>query len=123
MHNTYLYILANDGIETSNSYPFQGRVWLILLTTCISHNRKQYNDASIISVLPTQQSSCVFNKDKTLAQISGSVRIPSGSESDLLEAVATAGPVAVAVDASSKAFRVHCNCNLVKKVTHKPTRQ
>ena len=26
MHNAYMYILANDGIETSNSYPFQGRV-------------------------------------------------------------------------------------------------
>ena len=55
---------------------------------------------------PTQQSSCNFNKNKAGARISGSVKIPSGSESDLLAAVATAGPVAVAVDASSKAFRV-----------------
>ena len=30
MHNAYMYILANDGIETSNSYPFQGRVSLVL---------------------------------------------------------------------------------------------
>lgn len=31
MHNAYMYILANDGIESSNSYPFQGRVSLILM--------------------------------------------------------------------------------------------
>lgn len=53
-----------------------------------------------------QQSSCTFNKNNIGACISGSVKIASGSESDLLAAVATAGPVAVAVDASSKAFRV-----------------
>ena len=36
--------------------------------------------------------------------------VTSGSESDLKAAVASAGPVAVAVDASSKAFRV-CTSN------------
>ena len=30
MHNAYMYILANDGIESSNSYPFQGRVSSII---------------------------------------------------------------------------------------------
>lgn len=32
MLNAYMYILANDGIETSNSYPFQERVSWILIT-------------------------------------------------------------------------------------------
>ena len=40
--------------------------------------------------------------------MSGSVIISRGSESDLQAAVAYVGPVAVAVDASSKAFRVIC---------------
>ena len=38
--------------------------------------------------------------------MSGSVSVKSGSESDLQAAVAYVGPVAVAVDASSRAFRV-----------------
>ena len=38
--------------------------------------------------------------------MSGSVAIQSGSESNLQAAVANVGPVAVAVDASSNAFRV-----------------
>ena len=38
--------------------------------------------------------------------MSGSISIASGSESDLQSAVASMGPIAVAVDASSNAFRV-----------------
>lgn len=38
--------------------------------------------------------------------MSGTVTVKSGSESDLLAAVASAGPVSVAVDATSKLFRV-----------------
>lgn len=38
--------------------------------------------------------------------MSGSVPIKQGSETDLLSAVANVGPIAVAVDGSSNAFRV-----------------
>ena len=38
--------------------------------------------------------------------MSGMVRIPSGSEDTLLSAVAYVGPVTVAIDANSNAFRV-----------------
>ena len=38
--------------------------------------------------------------------MSGSIAITSGSEDDLQFAVASVGPIAVAVDASSSAFRV-----------------
>lgn len=38
--------------------------------------------------------------------MSGILNIESGNEHDLLAAVATVGPVAAAVDASSNAFRV-----------------
>ena len=41
--------------------------------------------------------------------MSGVVRVPSGSEKELLVAVATVGPLSVSVDASSNAFRV-CQC-------------
>ena len=39
--------------------------------------------------------------------MSGTVSIASGSEDDLQSAVANVGPIAVAVDASSNAFRVY----------------
>ena len=39
--------------------------------------------------------------------MSGSVAIDCGSETDLLSAVANVGPIAVAVDGSSNAFRVN----------------
>lgn len=55
-----------------------------------------------------QQGQCFFDDSKSSAGISGMVRIKSGSESDLLVAVATVGPIAVNVDASSSMFRV-CN--------------
>ncbi len=53
-----------------------------------------------------QQKQCEFDEDKIAAEISGVVSIRSGSESDLLAAVATVGPIAVGVDASSKSFMV-----------------
>ena len=53
-----------------------------------------------------QQSGCAFDRSCIGAQISGSVSVKFGDESSLQAAVATAGPVAVAVDGSNKAFRV-----------------
>lgn len=38
--------------------------------------------------------------------MSGSISISSGNEGQLFAAVASTGPIAVAVDGSSKAFRV-----------------
>lgn len=42
--------------------------------------------------------------------MSGTVTIKKGSESALLGAVANVGPVAVAIDGSSNAFRVSVTC-------------
>ena len=39
----------------------------------------------------------------------GVVNIPTGSESDLQAATATAGPISIAMDGSSNAFRVRLN--------------
>ena len=53
-----------------------------------------------------QQKQCNFQRNGIGGSQAGSVMIPSGSEKQLEAAVATAGPVAVAIDASSNAFRV-----------------
>ena len=49
---------------------------------------------------------CSYTVSGRGATTSGSVSIPSGSESDLQSALANIGPIAVAVDAQSNAFRV-----------------
>ena len=53
-----------------------------------------------------QQSSCNYKSKYNGVEISGSIQIKSGDEYSLMAAVASAGPVAVGVDASSKSFRV-----------------
>ena len=50
--------------------------------------------------------SCSYTESGRGATTSGSVAIESGNENDLQSAVAYIGPVAVAVDAQSNAFRV-----------------
>ncbi len=49
---------------------------------------------------------CNFSYEEIGATMSGIVIIRAGSETDLQAAVAFAGPVTVAVDASSTEFRV-----------------
>ena len=69
-----------------------------------------------------QQSSCQYSSKNSGASATGVISITSGSETDLLAAVATVGPVAVAVDANTNAFRVglfahirlHCAAEKVK---------
>jgi cathepsin L len=75
---SFHYIIDNNGIDTESSYPYKG-----------------------------SQKQCNFQRDGIGGSQAGSVMIPSGSEKQLEAAVATAGPVAVAIDASSNAFRFY----------------
>ncbi len=59
------------------------------------------------SGLLLQQTSCAYNKAYRGASMSGYIKIQE-SEDSLQAAVASTGPVAVAVDASSNAFKVCC---------------
>ena len=59
-----------------------------------------------------QQSYCKYTTGGMGAEITGSIQIASGSEKDLQTAVAYVGPIAVAVDASSSAFRVSNQAHL-----------
>ena len=53
-----------------------------------------------------QQGVCIYQKNSSVASMSGVISIPAGSEKDLLGAVGSVGPVSVAVDGSTNAFRV-----------------
>ena len=59
-----------------------------------------------LSLSLSQQYSCKYDKSCKAATTSGIVRIPRGSETSLLAAVSSVGPVSVAIDASQRAFIV-----------------
>lgn len=57
-------------------------------------------------LMPMQQRECRYSSQYTGASQRGIIAIKSGDESALLSAVYSVGPVAVAVDGRSNAFKV-----------------
>jgi len=80
MEGAFDYIAANRGIDTEDSYPYEAR-----------------------------NGQCRFKPENTGASDSGHVTIQSGSEGDLEAAIATVGPISVAIDASQSSFQFYKN--------------
>nr|AFQ98385.1 cathepsin L [Rhipicephalus microplus]AGK88364.1 cathepsin L [Rhipicephalus microplus] len=78
MEDAFKYIKANDGIDTEKSYPYEA-----------------------------VDGECRFKKEDVGATDTGYVEIKAGSEDDLKKAVATVGPISVAIDASHSSFQLY----------------
>jgi len=78
MDSAFQYIKANKGVDTEDSYPYEAR-----------------------------DGKCRFNKKHIGANDTGFVDIKSGSEMDLQNAIATIGPISVAIDASQSSFQFY----------------
>lgn len=78
MDLAFQYIKGNRGIDTEDSYPYEGR-----------------------------DSTCRYNTKNSGAIDTGFVDIPKGNETKLKAAVATIGPISVAMDASSSLFQFY----------------
>jgi len=78
MDDAFKYIKANGGIDTEASYPYTGR-----------------------------DGKCHFSKDNIGATDTGFVDVKSGDEGALKTAVATVGPISVAIDASHFSFQFY----------------
>ncbi|CAF1353521.1 unnamed protein product [Adineta steineri] len=78
MDQTYQYIIDNHGIDSEDSYPYE------------AFDRP-----------------CRFNSTNVVTNISSFVDVKSQSEMDLQYAIATVGPVAVAIDAQHDSFRFY----------------
>ena len=100
MYKVYQYIIDNQGVDTEKSYPYSRKV--AFKTTQITE----------IVLSDIQRGQCHFRKETVGASQVGIIRLPVGNEDGLQEAVATAGPVSVAVDGSSSGFRVRKLPNL-----------
>ncbi|XP_076834878.1 cathepsin L.1 [Brachyhypopomus gauderio] len=78
MDQAFDYIKANKGIDTEDSYPYEAT-----------------------------DGDCRFKPDSVAATCTGYVDITSGDEDALQEAVATIGPVSVAIDAGHSSFQLY----------------
>lgn len=78
MDNAFRYIKANGGIDTEQSYPYDG-----------------------------EEEQCHYNPGNIGATDKGFVDIKPGDEDALKAAVATVGPVSVAIDASHPTFQFY----------------
>lgn len=78
MDNAFQYIKDNGGIDTEKAYPYEGI-----------------------------DDSCHYNKKDVGATDKGFVDVPSGDEDALKKAIATVGPVSVAIDASHESFQFY----------------
>jgi len=76
MDQAFEYIQANGGIDTESSYSYEMR-----------------------------QGQCRFNQANVFGCVTGHQDISRGSEAQLQQAVATQGPVSVAIDASHSSFQ------------------
>lgn len=90
MDQAFTYVQRNGGIDTEESYPYQGTEGI-----------------------------CRYNQRNVGAQVQGIVDIPEADENRLKEAIATVGPVSVAIDASNESFR-HYSSGIYKESNCNP---
>ncbi|XP_020827358.1 LOW QUALITY PROTEIN: procathepsin L-like [Phascolarctos cinereus] len=76
--NAFEYVKKNGGIDTEESYPYAA-----------------------------MNGYCRYQPENSGANVTGYVDIPSGQEMELAEAVATVGPISVAVDAGHASFQFY----------------
>merc|ERR1711976_29389 len=80
MDNAFQYIKDNDGIDTEEAYPYNA-----------------------------DEEPCHFKTRNVGATDKGAVDLPAGDEHALKEAVATVGPISIAIDASHESFQLYAS--------------
>lgn len=107
MANAYDYVV-NNGLQSTNSYPYTSVVRLSLLvpplsvqlTVCFSS--LLFTPSCALCHQDTQP--CYYDSSRAVAHIRDYRFIPKGDEQALADAVATIGPITVAIDADHSSF-------------------
>lgn len=86
MDNAFQYIKENDGIDTEKTYPYEA-----------------------------EDDTCRYKPGNKGADDKGYVDVPTGDEQKLKEAVATHGPISIAIDASHESFQFYSKGVYVEK--------
>jgi len=86
MDNAFQYIKENNGIDTEKTYPYEG-----------------------------EDDTCRYKPTDKGADDKGYIDIPTGDEQKLKEAIATVGPISIAIDASHESFQFYSKGVYVEK--------
>jgi len=86
MDNAFQYIKENNGIDTETTYPYEG-----------------------------EDDTCRYTPTNKGADDKGFIDVPSGDEGKLKEALATVGPISIAIDASHESFQFYSKGVYVEK--------
>jgi cathepsin L len=86
MDNAFQYIKENDGIDTEKTYPYEA-----------------------------EDDTCRYKAGNKGADDKGYIDIPTGDENKLKEALATVGPISIAIDASHESFQFYSKGVYVEK--------
>lgn len=109
------YVIGNGGLDTEDSYPYEAQVSEIGIERQTMNSFKsaktfgfqQFFLVNSHSELSLQDGYCRFNPATVGATCTGYVDITSEDENALQEAVATIGPISVAIDASHLSFQLY----------------
>ena len=95
MDYAFQYIKENNGIDTEASYPYEAR------------NGKCRFDPRNVGATDTVSLIILYNFNLTFFSLQGFVDIKSKNETDLQVALATIGPISVAIDAGHTSFQLY----------------
>ncbi len=96
MDQAFQYIKDNKGIDTEDTYPYEAEVCTCIFMSLLT---------KIINLF--QDDTCRYNPKNRGAVDNGFVDIPSGNEAKMMAALATIGPVSIAIDASHESFQFY----------------
>lgn len=101
MDNAFRYVKDNRGLDTEKSYPYEAENDRCRHVSIVLSCRKQFAEYLIF------RNFYRYNPRNNGATDVGYVDIPEGNEEKLKAAVATMGPVSVAIDASHESFHFY----------------